>query len=248
MSFNKNKGTQNEIYTFSNKKIYDSSLYRSKPRRNEEQEEEVNNSDKHLGYFTRFKQNVCLTVPIDEGFQEAKYYRAVAKAIADTSEGDQIEFEISSPGGLLNGLLALLTSMAKTDATTVAHINGECHSAASMLALNCDAIYVSPYATMLVHFLQFGAAGKATDVRSQVEHIYETSQKLFRETYEHFLTSDEIQKCIDGLELWLSAEDINKRLERKFNIMQKLQEEEQSQVQSKPRKSKKIKIEDTNAG
>lgn len=228
---------------------------RTPNRRNEEDAEESINQDKHLGYFTRYKQNVCLTIPVDEGFQEAKYYRPVAKAIADTTEGDQIEFEISSPGGLLNGLLALLTAMAKTDATTVAHINGECHSAASMLALNCDAIYVSPYATMLVHFLQFGASGKATDVRSQVEHIYDTSQKLFRETYEYFLTPDEIQKCIDGLELWLSAEDINERLERKFKILQSLETEspqgqdlaDQEQVQvagnSSKKKTKKVSAE-----
>lgn len=192
-----------------------------KPRRYEDEEEDLPQQDKHLGYFTRTKVSSCITIPIDEPFRDAHYYRSVAKAIADSTEEDQIEFEIASPGGMLNGLLALLTAMEKTEAMTIAHINGECHSAASMLALNCDAIYVSPYATMLVHFIQFGASGKATDVLSHVEHVHSTSQKLFRDTYKHFLTDVEIEKCIAGLELWLSAEEINTRLKRKFDILNK---------------------------
>ena len=195
-----------------------------KNRKNDDDEDENDNqgsTSQYLGYFTKSMVSNCITVPIDEGVQEAKYYRHVAKAIAEATERDQIEFEISSPGGLLNGLIALLTAMEKTEATTVAHINGECHSAASMLALSCDSIYVSPYSTMLVHFVQFGASGKGTDVLSHVEHMYVTSEMLFRDTYKHFLTEAEINKCIEGLQLWLTAEDIGKRLERKFALMSK---------------------------
>jgi len=192
-----------------------------KNRRNDDDEDQTVSTDKYLGYFTRSIVSNCITIPIDEGVREAQYYRQVTKAIAESTERDQIEFEISSPGGLLNGLIALLTAMEKTEATTVAHINGECHSAASMLALSCDSIYVSPYSTMLVHFVQFGASGKGTDVLSHVEHMYSTSEQLFRDTYKHFLTESEITRCIEGLELWLSADDIRKRLERKFELMNK---------------------------
>lgn len=201
-------------------------------RRGEEDEDIIIDQDKHLGYFTRYKQSVCITVPIDESFREAKYYRSVVKAIADTDENDQVEFEIASPGGLLNGLLALLTALEKTEATTVAHLNGECHSAASMLALSCDVIYVSPYASMLVHFIQYGASGKATDVRSQVEHTHQTSEKLFKDVYKYFLTDDEMQKCIAGLELWLDSDEITARLQRKFEILNKQQDE------AKPKKTR----------
>lgn len=205
--------------------------------RNEEDDEDVTpQMDKHLGYFTRTKVATCITVPIDEGVREAVYYRQVAKAISEAGPDDQVEFEISSPGGYLNGLIALLTAMAKTEATTVAHINGECHSAASLLALNCDAIYVSPYATMLVHFVQFGASGKGTDVKSHVDHIYNTSEKLFRNTYKYFLTDQEIEKCIQGLELWLDADEINERLKRKFEILQK----EAKKANSKSNKNKNL--------
>lgn len=211
-------------------------------KRNDDDEEDDVPQDKFLGYNVKNKIQTCISVPIDEGVQKAVYYRHVCKAISELGSEDQVEFEISSPGGYVNGLIALLTAMAKTDATTVAHINGECHSAASMLALACDSVYVSPFATMLVHFIRFGASGKGTDVKSQVEHTYDTAENLFREIYQHFLTEDEMQRCIDGKELWLNYDQINERLKRKFDILNGNVEKEKK-VRKSRTKSKEVNIE-----
>lgn len=184
--------------------------------------------NKQLGYFTQTQISTCVVVPIDEDVKDASYYRQVVQAISNTSEGDQIQFEIESPGGNLSGLIALLTAMSKTEATKIAHINGDCHSAASMLALNCDSLYVSPYASMLVHFVSFGSSGKATDIKSHVNHVHNTSELLFRETYELFLTEEEMEKCIGGFELWMDAEDIARRLEHKYTILNAQAEAEEA--------------------
>lgn len=186
---------------------------------------------KHLGYFTQVNQSTCITVPVDEPIREAAYYRQCAQAIANASPDDRIEFNISSPGGLLEGLVMLLTAMAKTEAVTIANIDGECHSAASMLALNCDNVQISPYASMLVHFVSYGASGKASDVRSHVNHIHNTNEKLFRETYKYFLTEEEIEKCINGYELWLDYEAIIERMEQKYKLVKETNLKEQLEEQ-----------------
>lgn len=206
----------------------------SRSRRNDDEEEEIQSTERYLGYFTRVKTQTCITVPIDEGVREAVYYRQVAKAIAELKDTDQVEFEIASPGGYLDGLTSILTALEKTEATSVAYINGECHSAASILAMNCDVVYVSPYATMLVHFVQFGASGKGTDVRSKVNHVYETCVSLFKNTYKYFLTERELADCIEGKEFWLSSSEIQQRLQRKFESMDK-------QVKIQNRKTRKSK-------
>lgn len=190
-------------------------------RRRNEEDEDMMAQENFLSYSVKTKQSVLISVPIDEGIKGAAYYRNVCRAISDTSKGDQIEFEISSPGGLLDGLTALLTALEKTEAISVAHINGECHSAASMLALNCDVVYVSPYATMLVHFVRFGSSGKATDVVTHTKHVFDTSKELFEETYKYFLSDSEIERCVDGFELYLNADEIQERLKRKFEALDK---------------------------
>ena len=188
--------------------------------------------NKGLSYAVSSKSVNKLSIPIDEPIIEPRYYREVCHAIANTSEYDQVEFEIASPGGHLEGLQVLLTAIAKTEATSVAYINGPCHSAASILALHCDVIHVSPYASMLVHFVSYGAIGKAVDIALKVDHVQQICQELFQETYEGFLTPDEINNCLHGYELWLDAEEIQKRLARKLKL-----EENRSTAQPKRKAS-----------
>lgn len=185
---------------------------------------------KQLGYFTSQQVSTCLTVPIDEPVQEPQYYRQVVQAIGSLGEGDVIRFMINTPGGDLQGLTALLAAKDSTEAISIACIEGWCHSAGSMLALNCDSVQVSPYATMLCHYVSYGAIGKAADIRSLVKHTDEVCEKLFRDTYKHFLTEEEIQQCINGLELWLGFEEINHRLEHKYSILNSEDEAEAALV------------------
>lgn len=179
-----------------------------------------------LGYFRKTQTSSLIEIPIDEEVKGPSYYRNVAQAIRDSDEGDLIRFFLNSPGGRLDGLMSLLSSMWKTDATTEAHIDGFCDSASSMLAMHCDNVYVSPMASMLVHQVQYGIGGKSADIQAHVAHFTNYSETFFRDTYRYFLTDEEIQKCIDGYQLYLNAEQIAERLQRKFEIIQELAEQE----------------------
>lgn len=234
----------NRLFNFKNKNIPNLKKFKA----NDEDDDELGNilgKSQTLGYFTQQSTSTKIVVPIDEVVKDATYYRQAVQAISNTSEDDVIQYEIASPGGNLSGLLALLTANAKTEATKIANINGECHSAASMLALNCDAIYVSPYASMLCHFVSFGTSGKATDIKSHVNHVHTTSEQLFRETYELFLTEEEIEKCINGFELWLDYDEITRRLEYKYSVLNA--EEEDSENVSDLEQQLQAKINEINS-
>lgn len=194
---------------------------------------------KQLAYYRRTKELVNLSIPIDEEFKAPIYYRQVCRAIKDTSPSDTIEFEINSSGGRLDGLVALLAAMNSTEASTQANIFGNCHSAASMLALNCDNITVSPFSTMLVHYISFGTYGKVSDIKKYTSHIDKVAEKLFRDTYLNFLTEEEIEKCLDGHELWLDSDGINQRLQHKYNIANN-PDNIQEEVQDKPKRAKRV--------
>lgn len=180
---------------------------------NQFEEENQLQINKQLEFYTEQISNIAMTVHIDEEIKEPSYYRQVVQGINSLSEGDQITFNISSPGGRLDGLEVVLSAIDNTEAVTIANIAGQCHSAASILALNCNMIYVSPHASMLVHFISFGSAGASNHVLKQAEHTKKVSEKLFRNTYKYFLTEEEINKCIeDDYQLWLDAEQILERL------------------------------------
>jgi ATP-dependent protease ClpP protease subunit len=218
---------------------------KNKPYRkfDDEEVEEVQVNE-GLSFAVKSKVSNCFSIPLDEDIKNARYYREVCHCIANSSENDQIEFEINSPGGLVDGLISILTALEKTKATSIAFINGQCHSAASILALNCDLVYVSPYASMLVHFVSYGVIGKASDINSKVKHFQLHTEDLFNSTYKDFLTAEEIQRCIDGYEMWLNAEEIEKRLIKRSEIRQKQLEELKKSTSVAPKKPvKKLKIE-----
>lgn len=173
-----------------------------------------------LSFFKQQQTASKLIIPIDQDIREPSYYRGVVQAILDTSEGDVIEFHINSPGGNLSGLQSLLSAIWGTEAETIARISGDCSSAASMLALHCSSVYVSPIATMLVHQVSYSTGhSKNADIKNLVDHISSYSEKLFRETYDLFLSEEEIAKCLDGYQLYLDSEEIMKRLEYKFEVL-----------------------------
>ena len=192
----------------------------------DEDDEDDDCGGKRLGYFVKSQVNEMIEIPIDEGVMSPAYYRNVTQRIRDSNEGDVVRYIINSPGGRLDGLMSLLSSMLKTEATTEAHIDGFCDSASSFLAMHCDNIYVSPYASMLVHHVTYGIGGKAADIHLHVTHFNTYSEQFFKDTYQYFLSEEEIQKCLDGYQLYLNAEQITERLQNKFAILQAEEAEE----------------------
>lgn len=207
-----------------NIKKFNSSVYLQDSDEDDDEDDRPNGN--RLGYFVKTRVSQLIEIPIDEGVMSPSYYRNVAQRIRDADEDDVIRYIINSPGGRLDGLMTLLSSMLKTDATTEAHIDAFCDSASSCLAMHCDNIYVSPYASMLVHHVTYGIGGKAADIHLHVTHFNTYSEQFFKDTYQYFLTDEEIQKCLDGYQLYLNADQIAERLERKFSILKELSEDE----------------------
>lgn len=197
-------------------KTYSLNNFYSKPKLNDEDDElEVHTSEPFCAYEKRSHQVHKVTVFLDGPILSARYYRMVASEAADLSENDELEFSITSGGGSMEGLIALLDVVNTTEAEVTAVIKGECHSAASMLAVSCPNIIVSPYASMLVHNASLGAGrAKAYDLKQYVDHSTDFCNTLFRDVYEGFLSEDEIEEVIKGKEMWMGADEISERIQQ----------------------------------
>lgn len=214
----------------------------NKAELDEEQDDFVDGKNV-LGYFMKQKVATQYTVTIDEPFVSPSYYRGIVSMLMGATEDDTVIFLINSPGGQLNGLLALVEGVKMTDATTLAVLVGECASAASMFALHCDTIFVSDNATMLCHNISYGTGGKGSDILSHVQHVSKTSEKLLRKTYEHFLSKTEIDEMINGREIYLDSDEIKQRLEQKEKALEALEQAVEEAPVKKPRKPRTKKTE-----
>ncbi len=197
-----------------------------------DEDDEFEGNKDSLGFFVQTQVARQYTVTIDEPFVQPSYYRGVISMLMNATEADSVIFLLNSPGGMYSGLVALIEAVKMTDATTMAILVGECASAASIFALHCDTMFVSDNATMLCHNISYGTGGKGSDILSHVQHISKTSEKLLRGTYEHFLSSVEIDELLNGREIYLDSDEIKERLDKKQQILDKINSgDEENEVQ-----------------
>jgi DNA-binding transcriptional regulator YiaG len=78
---------------------------------------------------------------------------------------------------------------------------------------------------MMIHTASFGTAGNTSNVKAYTDFTVKEVEKLLVSTYEGFLTSEEIDKIKTGVEIWLSAEDISKRMEIRVKLLEAKEQE-----------------------
>lgn len=178
------------------------------------------------------KQEMFLhQVFLDEDIGTPSKYRDLISMLYGASEMDTFNLIINSGGGSAASCGAIVEAIQGTEANVRAVLMGDCHSAASIIALNCDEVIVSDSATMLIHTASFGTAGNTHMVKGYVDFSHKVINKMLDKTYEGFLAPDELHDVKKGIELWLDSEEIGKRLENRFNY-------QKAQVEAEMKKEK----------
>lgn len=192
----------------------------NKPNRNDYNDEEDNTPVGQLGFFTKIRKAHQHDVYLDEPFTESSYYRGVMQMLYEAGEDDIVAFHVASPGGLMSGLQSLVEAVKATEAFTIAVLEGECASAASMFAMYCDEICVTDSTSLLAHNVSYGTAGKGNDVLARTMHTTKVTEKFLRDTYEGFLSEEEILELLNGREIYFDADEVRQHLVNRNNYFE----------------------------
>lgn len=157
---------------------------------------------------------------LDGNIREPAYYRDAFQVFRQAQKGDRINLILNNSGGRLDSAVCFVNLMRETDAEVVAVLEGDTHSAASIIALNAHGIEVKPYASMMIHHASFGAGGTVQNVMDHVNFTSKQTERLIRETYQFFLSESELDEVIRNREIWLTDEEIGERLDRMFEARQ----------------------------
>ena len=194
---------------------------------NRKVDDEPNQDDKPFINSTPLTSN-RYDVFIDTDIGSPAAYRDLNFLLNTASEDDHFNLYINSPGGQLNTALMIIESLKVTEASTTAIIQGECHSAASMITMYCQEVHVLDSAHMLLHTATYGTVGNTSNVKAHTEFTTRQVEKLITDTYSGFLSPEEIEKVKLGVELWFDAEEIRERLEDRIEYL-KSQEEDKTE-------------------
>lgn len=154
------------------------------------------------------------------------------QTIRHATSMDVIKIYINSPGGRIDTTIQLLRALSETHASVIASVEGTCASAATMIFLQADNFEVSEYSTFLFHTYSGGILGKGNEIHSQSIFERKWSTNMMRKIYDGFLTQEEINRVIDGHDIWMDGSEVIKRLKKRA-------EKQQEPKSEKPRTPKK---------
>ena len=166
-------------------------------------------------------------VNITSDFDSSDTYDEIVALLSTATESDEIVWNVSSYGGFVNSLQMLLgwKAMCPAHQTHVLHSNAD--SCASVFFLSdADQYIVGDGATMFLHEIQAGVSGTTSNMIRHMEHLKETNESFIKKSYYDFVSEEEMNQILTGVELFFTADQIRERLQQRE---QKRQEEAQEQ-------------------
>lgn len=163
-----------------------------------------------------------IRIYLPDSINELDEHMDQIEAIRNASPDDVIEvYCISNKGGYVDTIVPLCNALATTPAHTVCFVEGHCASAGTFPSLVCDSVEVGAYASFMLHCAQ-GGTGYGTMVNSAESAKFFEKQygALLEDIYSGFVTPEEARMLHDGRELYLSAEAIMERLQRRAELME----------------------------
>lgn len=126
---------------------------------------------------------------------------------------DLIRLWIQSPGGSVAVGNQYIQHMKRCPATIVAVIGMGTASEGTAICLAADDWEVDEMSTFLVHGFSYGTYGHEAQVYNTAAFNKKLNERSLRSTYGGFLTEEEIQEALKGVDLLFDGDELLERLQ-----------------------------------
>ncbi|QEP53191.1 ATP-dependent Clp protease proteolytic subunit [Acinetobacter phage BS46] len=180
----------------------------------------MQDENKYPAIFATPANGYNYTVNVSQVFGDAYTFDEVIHILSIATPDDHITFNINSDGGNLYSLIALRNAIRATQANIHMNLLGMAASAGGALFLEAAHSYrVHDNSCLMIHNMICGTGYDDTHkIMTRAEHNKRLNDRFVRETYEDFLSEEEIEKILDGKEIYLEDFEIRERLIARENI------------------------------
>lgn len=158
----------------------------------------------------------CHTVYLTGNIEEPYDYSKLCHMLYTANEYDEFRIVINSLGGVLDSAFMIVDAIKNTKAKTTCRLTGTVASAATIVALSCDELETSSNLSFMIHnYSASGVHGKGHEMKARQNFVDRELNRSFQEFYSGFLSVDEIEDVIEGKDIWLNNEEVEKRWNKK---------------------------------
>lgn len=152
-----------------------------------------------------------LTAYISNKINEPFEYDELCHNLREADSIYKVNLYLNTPGGVIDSAFTIANAIKDSQAEVTAILNGTVASAGTIIALSCDDIIVKDHLSFMVHNYSGGIQGKGNEMKARQNFNDAHLNEAFKHFYTGFLTEDEIQRVIDGIDLWMGSEEVKER-------------------------------------
>lgn len=134
------------------------------------------------------------------------------RAVTDARQNDEVTIHINCYGGDITTTFNIIDVLSTSQANIHMSVEGNCCSAATMIALAGDSWDIMPHSYFMCHAYTSLRFGKRQEVNASADFDKKWLDKSIRDIYKNFLTEEELDRMMKGEDFYFTAEEVVNRL------------------------------------
>jgi len=187
-------------------------------------------------YFEAAVQQKLHHFYISEVISEPSRYVEMIHKIKTAGPSDVIYLYLNTPGGRFDTGVQIIAAMNMTQAHVVTVLEGDCCSMGTALFLSGDEFIVHDHCTFMIHNYTGGVYGKGHEQVAALESATVEAAKFLKSIYVPFISETELDKVINGADVWMGSDGVRTRLTQMVKILEKERKAEEKKMIEDQRK------------
>lgn len=148
--------------------------------------------------------------------EEFHDYGEIFTELEKANEKQNILIRVNSPGGAVDTGMAIINAIKDTSAHVVCSVEYPSFSMGALIALSGDFLICRPHTYLMFHDYNHAVQGKGTDLFKSNEAFNQYYKSIFIDTCHPFLTLKECDAVLSGVDKYVHASEMHKRITRHF--------------------------------
>ena len=164
-------------------------------------------------------QNKTITAYMTGKIEEPNIYNELCYMLTSASEDVTINLHINTPGGIIDSAFMVVQAIKESKAHVVAKLSGTVASAGTLVAMACDEIEAAEHLSFMIHNYSGGMSGKGHEMKARQRFTDEHLNDAFKSFYNGFLSEDEMNRVIEGTDLWMGTKEVQQRWQYRIDYL-----------------------------
>ena len=157
---------------------------------------------------------------LSSAIEDPSEYNELCYLLRIAEEGTTVVLHLNTPGGIIDSAFMIADAIASSKANVVARLSGTVASAGTIIAMACDDVETSSHLSFMIHNYSGGMAGKGHEMKARQKFTDDHLNDAFKDFYEGFLDEQEMDKVIEGTDLWMGTAEVAERWEQRKIYLQ----------------------------